>query len=266
MTRLRLAWLMLLCGATLSLQGASGAVTQEILGRLPTGAVVSFVKENGQWGIDIGGGDAPHILQRQPAHLEIYESGSASAKPQDMAVGYTSVRQVGGAATATADIARGAVTFHLEDRWSIKSGALWVHRHVQVTGNAEGGFGSAITFSTTPEVGWADVQFLAPSKLYGDPSFDGPTAPGSPLHNAARRFSMREMALTAPLFALNFGHGHSVTVLDPSPKGETTVEEAAAPTDTVMTDARYNSARLAPMKSRTALFSAIGCRERWPIF
>ncbi|HEX4270506.1 MAG TPA: hypothetical protein VHZ32_03935, partial [Rhizomicrobium sp.] len=42
------------------------------------------------------------------------------------------------------------------------------------------------------------------------------------------------------LFALNFADGHSVTVLDPTPKGDTTAEEAKAPTDTVMTDSGFH--------------------------
>ncbi|HEX4027026.1 MAG TPA: hypothetical protein VHX18_05355 [Rhizomicrobium sp.] len=132
------------------------------------------------------------------------------------------------------------VTFHIEDRWRINAGALWVHRHVTVSGSAQGGFGSEILFSTAPDASWSDLKFLAPSKLYDDPSFDGTTAPGSPLHYEARRFSIRETALTAPLFALNFPDGHSIAVLDPAPRGETTPEEAQAPTATVMTDARFN--------------------------
>lgn len=233
--------LLLVCGAiALPSQQASRAADKAmgppgtVLGTLPTGSVVSFVREGDQWGIDISG--PPHLLQHQPARLEIEGSGA----PQAVAAGYSSVRLAQGMVTATADISRVGVRFHLEDRWSIKNGALWVHRQVQVTGNAAGGFGTSVLFSTTADTKWGDIKFLAPSKLYGDPSFDGPLAPGSPLHDAAKRYAMREMALTAPLFALHLRDGHSITVLDPAPKGETTAEEAQAPSDTVMVDGRFN--------------------------
>ncbi len=214
-----------------------------ILGRLPTGATVAFVKEAGGWGMDIGGANTAHIVQHEPARLEIYIPGISenAVRPQDIEAGYASIRPAPDGMTAKVDISVGPkVTFHVEDHWRINAGALWVHRHVAVSGNTQGGFGSEMLFSTTPEMSWPNVKFLAPSKLYNDPSFDGATSPGSLLHYEAKRFSIREMALTAPLFALNFPDGHSITVLDPDPKGETTPEEAQSPTDTVMTDARYN--------------------------
>jgi len=221
---------------TFSFQAAQ-AQSRIVLGHVATGAGVTFVKEAGGWGLEISGAGEPHILQHQPVQLEI----CVSDKPQDVAAGYSSVRVSQGSATGRADIAFGPqVTFHVEDRWRLKAGSLWVHRHVTVSGDAPGGFGSKIVFSTTPDINWSDVKFLAPSKLYNDPTFDGMTAPGSRLHDEAKSFSIREMTLTAPLFALNLPDGHSVTVLDPIPKGETTPEEMQTPTDTVMTDARFD--------------------------
>ncbi len=49
---------------------------------------------------------------------------------------------------------------------------------------------------------------------------------------------MREDILAAPLFALSFKNGASVAVLDPAPRGDTTVEETRLATP-VMTDARF---------------------------
>ena len=43
------------------------------LGRLSTGAIMRFVKDaSDQWGIEMAGGDAPHLTQAQPARFEIY--------------------------------------------------------------------------------------------------------------------------------------------------------------------------------------------------
>lgn len=54
-----------------------GALAQQAdrvdLGRLQTGATVSFVRvPGGPWGVEIAGGTAPRIFQRQPARLEVY--------------------------------------------------------------------------------------------------------------------------------------------------------------------------------------------------
>ena len=45
------------------------------LGRLQTGATVSFVRAaGGEWGIDIAGAAAPLISQPKPAMLEVYRA------------------------------------------------------------------------------------------------------------------------------------------------------------------------------------------------
>jgi hypothetical protein len=80
---------------------------------------------------------------------------------------------------------------------------------------------------------------MIPGKLYADPTFDGATSTGGTLNYALKRLSARENSLPAPLIALNFREGHSITVFDPAPKGDTTVEEAAAPNNTVMIDPQY---------------------------
>src|ERR1035438_4838442 len=89
---------------------------------------------------------------------------------------------------------------------------------------------------------------MVPGRLYADPTYDGATSSGGPLHYSAKRLSMRENSLPAPLFAMNFREGHSVTVFDPTPKGDTTVEEASAPTNNVMIDGKYT-------------FGAVGAHE-----
>ena len=92
------------------------------------------------------------------------------------------------------------------------------------------------------------MNCLAPGALYGDPTFDGQRSPGGTLNYAARRFLMREDILPAPLFALSFNNGSSVAVLDPSPQGESTVEETKL-TKAVMTDARFQFGALGAWQS-----------------
>jgi hypothetical protein len=215
------------------------------LGTLSTGAEVAFVRaSSGEWGIDINGAGMPRISQPKPAHLEVFSKDGAGTNSKDdirqLSAGYKSVEVAKGVATGRAELAYGSgVSFRVEDRWSVSGAVLSVSRRVEVTGSAPGGFDSAVMFSTQPEVSWKQIDFFAPGKLYADPTDDGAASLGGTLNYAAQRFSMRETYLTAPLFGLLFKNGYSVTVLDPSPRGNTTVEESRAPTGTTLIDEHY---------------------------
>jgi hypothetical protein len=206
------------------------------LGRLQTGAMVSFVRgAEGEWGIEIGGAASLRILQPKVAKLEVYRSDSDI---RQLAAGYKAVQKSDSGIDARAEIAYDdSVVFRVQDRWSLKDAAVSVSRKVEVTGNAPGGFYSSVVLTVDPSIAWSDVNCLAPGLLYGDPTYDGGFSPGGTQNYAARRFLMREDILSAPLFALSFKNGASVTVLDPSPRGDTTLEETrlAKP---VITDAR----------------------------
>ena len=205
-------------------------------GRLQTGATVSFARSSaGEWGIEITGASAPRVQQPKPARLEVYR---ADDDIRQLAAGYETVRKTAAGIDASATIAYGeGVAFHISDQWSLSGAVLSVHRQVEVAGNAPGGFDSSVLFTVDPSIGWSDVNYLAPGTLYGDPTYDGAGSPGGTANYAARRFMMREDILPAPLFALSFANGTSVAVLDPSPRGDTTVEET--PAKTAMTDARF---------------------------
>ncbi len=205
------------------------------LGRLQTGATVSFVRSaEGEWGIEISGD--LRLAQPKPARLEVFGS---EQDIRNLAVGYKVVQQTDSGIDAYAEIAYGEnVVFRLDDRWSMNAAGVTVRRKVDVAGNAPGGFNSSVVFDVDSSVHWSDVNFLAPGALYGDPSNDGDRSPGGILNYATHRFLMREDMLPAPTFALSFSNGCSITMLDPSPNGESTVEETKLLKD-AMTDARF---------------------------
>jgi hypothetical protein len=211
--------------------------TRVDLGRLQTGATVSFARSTaGEWGIEIEGAAAPRILQLKPARLEVFR---AEDDIRQLAAGYKTVQKSAAGIDARAEITYGEnVVFRVHDQWSLNGAVVSVRRKVDVTGNAPGGFSSSIVFTVDPSVGWRDVSYLAPGALYGDPTHNGDRSPGGTLNYAARRFLMREDLLPAPLFALSFNNGASVAVLDPAPRGDTTVEESRL-SKAVMTDARF---------------------------
>ena len=217
------------------------------LGRLQTGSTVSFLSEKGgEWGIEISGGVAPRLTQMKPAQIEVFR---AEDDIRELAAGYKTIQQSNSGIDASAEIAYGKhVVFRVEDRWSLNGVVVSVRRKVEVEGSASGGFNSSIVLTADSSTRWADVSCLAPGALYGDPTYDGDRSPGGTMNYAARTFVMREDILPAPLFALSFSNGSSVALLDPSPQGESTVEETKLSND-VMTDARFQFGALGAWKS-----------------
>jgi hypothetical protein len=207
------------------------------LGRLRTGADVSFVRSGtGGWGIDVAGGPAPRIVQPKPARIEVYRAGNDI---QELAAGYKKVQKTASGIDADAEVACGDdVVIRVHDRWSVSWAVLSMHRNVEVKGNASGGFYSAINFTVDPSFTWPDINFMVPGAIYGDPTYDGDRSPGGTLNYAARHLLMREDILAAPLFAMSFKDGASISMLDPAPRGDTTEEESKL-TNLVMTDARF---------------------------
>ena len=207
------------------------------LGKLETGATVSFVRAaEGEWGIEVLGGAAPRITQKSPAKIEVFQKENDII---ELNSGYNTIRKSDSGIDANAEITYGKkVIFQVHDSWSIKGTVLSLHRKVDVVGNAPGGFNSSIVFNVDPSVQWNNINCMAPGALYGDPTHDGERSPGGTLNYTAHRFVMREDILPAPMFALSFENGASVTMLDPTPNGESTVEETKLRKD-VMTDARF---------------------------
>jgi len=207
------------------------------LGRVENGETVLFVRTaGGGWGIEISGGASPHLTQRTPAHIEVLR---AEGDIRELASGYMTVQQSDSGISARAEIAYGEhVVFRVEDRWILNGTVLSMRRKVEVKGSAPEGFNSSIAFTVDSSVRWVDVNCLAPGALYGDPTYNGDRSPGGTLNYAARRFFIREDILPAPLFALSFSNGSSVAMLDPSPRGASTVAETKLSSD-VMTDSRF---------------------------
>jgi hypothetical protein len=207
------------------------------LGRLQTGSTVSFVRTTeGEWGIEISGVATPHLMQQKPVQIEIMQTDDNLHK---LAAGYKTVRHSASGIDACAEIAYSDhVVFHVKDHWSLADAVISVRREVEITGNAPGGFNSSVVLMIDPSVLWSDVNFLAPGALYGDPTYNGDRSPGGTRNHEARRFLMREDILPAPLLALSFSNGSSMAMLDPSPKGESTIEETKIIKD-VMIDARF---------------------------
>jgi hypothetical protein len=207
------------------------------LGNLQTGEKVTFVRaDKGTWGIEIAGTGFPRISQPKPARIEVFR---AEDDIRLLTAGYKTIQPSATGFEAKAEILYdNSIVFHVLDQWTLHGTVVSVHRKIEVSGNATGGFSSSVVLSVEPSVKWTDINCMAPGALYGDPTFDGDRAPGGTLNYKAKRFLMREDILSAPLFALSFSNGASVSVLNPTPTGETTVEETRLAKNT-MTDNRF---------------------------
>ena len=207
------------------------------LGNLQTGATVSFVRAaDGEWGIEISGGPIPRVTQQKPTRLEVYRT---EQDIRELAAGYKTIKQSSSGIDARTEIAYGEhVVFHVEDLWSLRESVVSVQRKVEVAGNDSGGFNSSVVLTVDSSVHWSDMHCMIPTALYGDPTYNGDRSPGGKMNNTAHRFQLREDMLPAPLFALSFSNGSSMAMLDPSPQGESTVEETKL-SKNVMTDARF---------------------------
>ena len=151
----------------LSLAGSTAFAKQgdrADLGRLQTGATVSFVRAaGGEWGIEVAGGAAPRIVQPKPAMLEVFRT---EQDIRQLAGGYKTVEKSDAGVEARAEIAYGeGVVFRVEDHWSLAGAVVSVNRKVEVTGNADGGFYSAVVLTVDPATAWSDVNCLAPGLL-----------------------------------------------------------------------------------------------------
>ncbi len=207
-----------------------------VLGKLKTGATVSFIRIAGEWGIRISEGTALHLKQEKPVQIEVFQKKDDI---KELATGYKTIKRSANGIYASAKVAYGKnVVFHVMDWWSLNGTVLSIDRKVEVEGNAQGGFSSSIVFKVDTSLRWSDLNCLAPGALYGDPTHDGARSPGGTLNYAAHRFLMREDILPAPMFGLSFSNGMSVTMLDPTPNGESTVEETKLIKD-VMIDSRF---------------------------
>ncbi|HYQ59275.1 MAG TPA: hypothetical protein VEP89_18155 [Draconibacterium sp.] len=195
------------------------------LGEISTGTLVSLVKDtSGVWGLEITDKNKVLLNQPQPVQIEIYQSEN---EIQQLSTGYTSVNNNNGIATAEATIeTESGTSFQVTDQWEIVDQMLTIKRTLSVVGTqAEAGFSSAISLLTSPEIGWEDVNFLAPGLLYGDPSFDGASSPGGTNYDKAKIYTFREDYLPAPFLGMTLPNGSTLTLLDMDPDGTSTYEE-----------------------------------------
>lgn len=156
-----------LATAPSTLLGRPAPASAVVLGRLPTGATVTFAPVTpAGWGVAVAGGPAPRIAQDRPVRLEVFNS---EADTRELAASYATVARAAGGIEARADVPlAGGVVFHVHDRWTIDGAVVSVRRNVTITGRSSSGFASSLVFALDRGVAWTDVQrrhARAPARL-----------------------------------------------------------------------------------------------------
>jgi hypothetical protein len=187
------------------------------------------------------------MTQPKPAQIEVFRGGT---NVSDLAAGYQSAQKEGGAVVAAAKVAdENLAVFAVEDRWTVSGAVLSLSRKVSVIGTeTNAGFYSAVRLVSAPAFKWEDVKCLVPGLLYDDPSHAGGNSPAGVAPYRAKRFTIREDYLSAPLLGVSFPDGNWAAVLDPAPRGDDTEAENTAPAATPIIDERIQ-------------FGAVGARE-----
>ena len=175
-----------------------------------------------EWGVVLSTPSGAIVSQSAPVQVQIWHDGMAT----EFYAPYSSLSSTKDATVAAAQIEVSGVVFDVEDTWSRASGDLTLKRSVKVKGDLpEAGYATSFNLVTDMSVKWGDVSFLAPGLLYGDPTFDGSNSPGGTNFDAAHFFTFREDFLPAPMYAMRFQDGTTLTILDAAPDATTTLEE-----------------------------------------
>ena len=210
---------------------------------LMNGALAEFRPGAHGWALVVTLEDHVFLEQPQPFQAEVRDGSDL----RRLRVAYNRVALDGPRVLASAELraAPGAV-LRVEDAWSVMDGALGLERVVRVSGDAAGGFLSAITLRPAAHYGWPDVDAFAPGMIYGFNDGIARHAIGSVTHylEGVRRVRVREDRLPAPLFGLAFRDGRSVAVADPAPQGDTTRADALDLEGNCLVDRRFQFAAL----------------------
>lgn len=207
---------------------AAVAPKQALLGELENGVRIYSRREtDGRLAIVTEGRTIASSLYMLPVRVEMQDPVRGLIAYQQ---GYDRVE---GALSAGALIGRGTITagkvqFVFYDRWSHKPAGLSLDREVSVVGNGEGGFMSALVFSTATPWRRRDVKQFVPGIIYGttDKFPENGLVTKEEYTNGHGIVRIREDRMPAPLFGVHFSDSSAVTLSDDSPKAGSTIADS----------------------------------------
>jgi hypothetical protein len=180
----------------------------------------------GQWGVAVSNAGWASVSRGQPVELEFW---LGPGQITNVFAGYDEVEMkpngfVGKAALHGPNSSR----FIVQDDWRQEASLVSLTRTVTVKGEATNGFMSGFQFDFIQPRVWTNAEWFAPGMIYGGFDHLNPAAIGGRAHYQPGNYTVRirEDRLPAPLFMAHFTDNTSVAILNPAPRGDTTVFEA----------------------------------------
>jgi hypothetical protein len=210
------------------------------MGQLTNGTRIMAVQSaEGRWDLETKG---PGILSR--SHSRPIQVSYSWSEPDTPALqqGYDSVQKTAQGFEGKASVSGpSGIIFRVDDRWKTEADALCLIRRLVVSGNSAGGFVSSISFSARSALHREQIAVFAPGMLYGGTDHHEDWAIGGPAtyREGQGRMQIREDRLPIPMVGVLSHDGSSITVLDPTPNGATTVADSHDRNVTTLTDSRF---------------------------
>ena len=206
------------------LAGACSESSKSLSG-IASGTVLSTVKSGTGWGLQVLQKGKLKLSQPNPFQIEIYTD---SIHKQILKLPYESIEQSGKELIAKASVKANEAVFDVTDKWQVTDSILFCKRNVVVKGNASGGFLSSISFITASKYLRPQADIFVPGMIYGSTGHLSARSIGS-IENFANGIGnafIREDRMPAPLFGVSFNDGFKVSMLNPSPDGNTSLADA----------------------------------------
>ena len=123
---------------------AAGSYAQPEIGQMDGGAHFVSIESHGKWGLAVTGSGMASAAQPEPIAFEFYQPPDVISR---QSAGYDHVDLFARGALGIAHVAGPANTsFTIEDRWSVDGSVIQLSRKVTVTGTADYGFLTSVTF------------------------------------------------------------------------------------------------------------------------
>ena len=191
------------------------------------------------------------VASTSPVELTLLPTRGAE---RFVSIGYRQLTISGAAAFGSVDCRASGNRIHVVDQWRIDGETVTLDRTVNVVMGTGGGFSSGASFGhkLVDSSGAGSLQMFVPGTVYGSPDALSSQAIGRLGANKSQQgeiLQVREDRLPMPLAAVRAADHFAMEILDPTPDGATTRDDAGNfvtlhgtvtdPAPRVLTDGRF---------------------------
>ena len=195
------------------------------------------------WGIEIQSSDTVYTTQKYPIYFDLY---TGSDKIERYYSSYNKVLGDNGTFECTANLKiSDKITFLVNDTWCIENERINLSRRVTVDGSlSNSGFLSGLILPVSKDLTQNEYKIFAPGMIYGTSKGLSTNSIGgqkttSPNSNSDHCRIIREDRLPAPLYGIYFSNSKSLSMLNPTPMGNTTANDSHDQKVTTLIDEQF---------------------------